>query len=76
MKSISVFSLGIISTQAIQINQANYSDMYGRTYLDERAEAMAVADADLDEDIPNSNPMTELIVSDFGSSAPNLAPKR
>jgi len=33
-------------------------------------------DIDLDDDVENSDPATELIVSDFGSSAPNLAPKR
>jgi len=33
-------------------------------------------DIDLDDEIANSDPATELIVSDFGNSAPNLAPKR
>jgi len=33
-------------------------------------------DIDLDDEIANSEPATELIVSDFGNSAPNLAPKR
>ena len=32
-------------------------------------------DIDLDEDVENSDP-TELIVSDFGNSAPNLAPHK
>ena len=33
-------------------------------------------DIDLDDEIANSEPATELIVSDFGNSAPNLDPKR
>jgi hypothetical protein len=32
-------------------------------------------DIDLDDDVEKIDP-TELIVSDFGNSAPNLAPKR
>jgi len=35
-----------------------------------------LTDVDLDDDVENSDPVTDLIVSDFGSSAPNLAPKR
>jgi len=33
-------------------------------------------DIDLDDEISNSEQPTELVVSDFGNSAPNLAPKR
>ena len=31
---------------------------------------------DLDDQIENSEPDMDLIVSEFGNSAPNLAPKR
>jgi hypothetical protein len=31
-------------------------------------------DVDLDDEVENSEPSMELIVSDFGGAAPNLAP--
>ena len=43
--------------------------------MEQRAEQKAMMDIDLDDDVENSDP-TELIVSDFGNSAPNLAPHK